>query len=341
MVRVGIAGLGFMSVAHIKGYRQLDDVEIVAVCSPSGRRLDGDLSDVVGNVGDQNPVQLDMNRVTGYRDWDAFLKHPDLDVVDICTPTRTHHSLAIAALQAGHHVICEKPLARTVTEAEEIAAVAKGAKGFFMPAMCLRFWPEWAWLKQVIDDQRYGRLLGLNLRRIAEAPGWGQTSYFDGENSGGALFDLHVHDTDYICHCFGRPLGVFSTGFSKVSGAIDHVMTQYQVASGACVSAEGSWAMAPGFGFNMSYTAVFESATVVYDLAQGDRALMLYREGAEPEVVQCDGLDGYAGELGYLADCVRKGRAPARVTVEDALMVTEVCAAEEESVRIGQRVALD
>ena len=56
-VKAGIIGLGFMSVAHIKAYRQLKDVEIVAVCNPSGRRLDGDLSDVFGNVGDQEPCQ--------------------------------------------------------------------------------------------------------------------------------------------------------------------------------------------------------------------------------------------------------------------------------------------
>jgi len=65
-VEAGIIGLGFMSVAHIKAYRQLTDVKIVAVCNPSGRRLDGDLSDVFGNVGDQEPVKLDMNQVQGY-----------------------------------------------------------------------------------------------------------------------------------------------------------------------------------------------------------------------------------------------------------------------------------
>ena len=102
-VKAGIIGLGFMSVAHIKAYRQLTDVEIVAVCNPSGRRLDGDLSDVFGNVGDQEPVKLDMNQVQGYRDVEAFLNHPELQLVDICSPTATHSALVLHAIAVPVH----------------------------------------------------------------------------------------------------------------------------------------------------------------------------------------------------------------------------------------------
>ncbi|HCB99326.1 MAG TPA: oxidoreductase, partial [Verrucomicrobiales bacterium] len=119
-VKAGIIGLGFMSVAHIKAYRQLTDVEIVAVCNPSGRRLDGDLSDVFGNVGDQEPVKLDMNQVQGYRDVEAFLNHPELQLVDICSPTATHSALVLQALEAGKHVLCEKPITRTSDEAKSL-----------------------------------------------------------------------------------------------------------------------------------------------------------------------------------------------------------------------------
>ena len=109
-VKAGIIGLGFMSVAHIKAYRQLEDVEIVAVCNPSGRRLDGDLSGVFGNVGDQEPVKLDMAKIKGYKDVDTFLDHPGLQLVDICSPTDTHTDLAIRSLSKGKHVLCEKPI---------------------------------------------------------------------------------------------------------------------------------------------------------------------------------------------------------------------------------------
>lgn len=188
-VKAGIIGLGFMSVAHIKAYRKLEDVEIVAVCNPSGRRLDGDLSDVFGNVGDQEPVKLDMEKIKGYRDVDAFLNHPGLQLVDICFLTDTHTDLAIRALNAGKHVLCEKPITRTSEEAARLVEAVKAPETHFMPAMCLRFWPEWTFLKKAIEDQTYGKALGVRFRRVAEPPGWSPQNYLDGKKSGGALLD--------------------------------------------------------------------------------------------------------------------------------------------------------
>src|SRR5437867_2937373 len=141
----------------------------------------------------------------------------------------------VAALRAGKHVLCEKPLARTSAAARQIVEAAAKAKGIFMPAMCLRFWPEWAWLKEAIAAGRYGKVLAARFRRVAEPPGWGRNTFFNGAESGGALFDLHIHDTDFVQYCFGRPQSVFSSGYAKFSGAIDHVITQYQVDSGASV----------------------------------------------------------------------------------------------------------
>ncbi|MCS1407769.1 MAG: hypothetical protein M2R45_00929 [Verrucomicrobia subdivision 3 bacterium] len=83
-------------------------------------------------------------------------------------------------------------------------------------------------------------------------------------------------DTDFVQHCFNRPKSVFSSDFSKVSSAVDHVVAHYQIASGVCVTAEGNWAMTHGFGFNMVYNAVFEAAaTVDYDLSRGEESLKL------------------------------------------------------------------
>jgi predicted dehydrogenase len=261
-------------------------------------------------------------------------------MVDICAPTHAHVEIAVAALQAGKHVLCEKPLARTSAQAAKIVEAAKNAKGFFMPAMCLRFWPEWAWLKKAIEAGTFGKVLGARFRRVCEPPGWGTQNYFDGKRSGGALLDLHIHDTDFVQFCFGRPHGVYSTGYIKFSGAIDHVLTQYQVAGGAMVSAEGSWAMTKGFGFNMAYTVNFERATVDYDLARGVEALRIVEEGQEPRTMNCEGIDGYAEELAYFRNCIRGGTAPAIVTAADAMSAVQICEAEEESIKKGTVVAL-
>lgn len=339
--RIGIVGLGFMAATHIKAYRQLPNAQLYAVCNPSGRNLDGDLSKVMGNVGTPDPVKLDMTKVKGTTRFEDLLNDPSVDVIDICTPTFTHVDMAVAALKAGKHVLCEKPLARTFAQASAIADAAEKAKGFFMPAMCIRFWPEWAWLKAAIDDDRFGKVLSARFRRVAEPPAWGQGHFGSGEKSGGALLDLHIHDVDFVHYCFGRPSSVYAQGYSKFSGAIDHVVAQYTTKGGAIVHAEGTWAMTPGFGFNMSFTANFEKATVDYDIGReaADR-LKVFEQGQPGKNVKAEGIDGYVGEMSYFLDCIAKGKKPTVVTARDGAAAVELCEAEEQSIRSGQLVRL-
>jgi len=334
-MNVGVVALGFMGVTHIKAYRHVPDVCIAALCNPSGRHLDGDFTGVAGNVGTNELFKLDMRGVKATKNFADLLTDPDIQVIDICAPTKAHVELSVAALNAGKHVVCEKPLARIPQAAREIAAAAKTATGFFMPAMCMRFWPEWAWLKAAIQNQRFGKVLSASFRRVAEAPAWGEKTFFQGAESGGGLFDLHIHDTDFVQFCFGRPRRVYSRGYKKLSGAVDHVVTQYEVDSGAIVHAEGSWAMAKGFGFSMTYCVNFDGATVDYDLARTSGPLRLVEEGKPPVPVRCEGPDGYIGELTHFIESIRAGKPPSVVTVDDAVSAVEICAAEEKSVLTG------
>jgi predicted dehydrogenase len=278
--------------------------------------------------------------VKAYRSVANLLADPEIDLIDICSPTATHSEIAIAALKAGKHVLCEKPLARTSEEARKIVAAAAEAKTYLMPAMCLRFWPEWAWLREAIQNETFGKVLGARFRRVAEPPGWGEKHFPDGALSGGALLDLHIHDADFVRYCFGSPRSVFSNGYTKHSGAIDHVVTQYQVASGAIVHAEGSWAMAPGFGFEMSYTVNFERATADYNITKGADALRLCEPGQPPRTVVCAGPDGYVRQLLHLVESIASGIPPSVVTPEDGLRSVELCEAEEQSIHSGQVVVL-
>ena len=329
MLNLGLVGLGFMAATHIK-----------ALCNPSGRHLEGDFTGVAGNVGDNAPVKLEPGSFRAFRDYAAMLADPDIHAVDICAPTLAHHDLAIAALRAGKHVLCEKPFARTAAQAREMSAVAAETGRVLMPAMCLRFFPEWVWVKAAIADGRFGQVLSARFRRVAEPPGWGQQNFLDGAKSGGALLDLHIHDTDFVQFCFGRPRSVRSSCHTKISGAIDHVVTEYEVAGGAMVHAEGAWCMTPGFGFNMSYTVNFERATVDYDLARGADALKVCEAGQAAQVLKLGQPDGYVGELRHFAECIANDRQPSIVTAADGVSSMEICEAEERSVRTRQRIEL-
>ena len=336
-VNVAIVGLGFMGLTHIKSYQQLPGARIIAVCDAVRLPVNGVLAGVSGNLAGSNAVDLGKD-IRTYSKLEDLLAEDEVELVDLCVPTPLHVPQTIAALQAGKHVLCEKPLARTSALSREIVSAAKSAKGFFMPAMCMRFWPGWAWLKDLAAQNTYGKILTARFRRVSAPPGWSRDSYFKGGDSGGALLDLHIHDTDFVQFLFGRPTRVFSTGQSRFSGAIDHVVTQYKVAGGATVYAEGSWLMTSGF--NMSYTVVFERATFDFDGARGGDALQLVEEGKPVQTLKPGGPDGYVEELSHLITAIQTGQPPKVVTAADGLSAVEICEAEEKSVQTGRVVEL-
>ncbi len=338
-VNVAVVGLGFMGVTHLKAYQKIPGARIAAICDAVRLPENGDFSSIGGNIGTGDALKLDMQQVRATRNLDDLLNDPGIDLIDLCVPTLAHPKLAIAALKAGKHVVCEKPLARTAALAREIAAAAATAKGYFMPAMCIRFWPDYVWLKNLIAAGTHGQVLNARFRRVSEPPGWSK-EFLDGAKSGGALLDLHIHDVDFVQHCFGRPLAVYAQGRNIVSTAIDHVSAQFTVAGGANVAAEGGWAMTPGFGFNMAYTVLFENATADYDLARGADALKLFVKGQAPQVIKPAPGDGYLNELTHMVESIAAGRAPTVVTARDAASAVEICEAEEESIRTDQIVKL-
>lgn len=335
MVNVGVIGLGFMGLTHLKAYQQVKGARIAAICDAVRLPADGNLGSVAGNIANTDAMQLDMSLVKGYRDYREMLANPEIDMVDICVPTSLHAPMAIDSLEAGKHVLCEKPLARDSTTARRIVEAAHQAEGYFMPAMCLRFWPEWAWLKEAMDEGRFGRLLAASFVRLSEPPGWSQGTYLKGAESGGALLDMHIHDSDFVQFCFGLPKSVFATGQTLLSGAVDHVCTTYQVSSGASVTASGSWLMHQGSGFKMAYLANFENATVDYDSTRGADCLRVFERGQEAQTVRCAAPDGYVGEIQHLVDAITAGKPPTVVTAADGLAAVAICEAEERSVESG------
>ena len=203
----------------------------------------------------------------------------------------------------------------------------------------MRFWPGWSWLKQVVEEGAYGKVLAARFRRDSAMPAWSQQgTYSGGQDLGGALFDLHIHDTDFVNHLFGKPAGVFSTGVLASSGSINHVVTQYDYPGGPAVYAEGSWLL--NQGFNMSYTLLCEQATIDFDLARGANALIVSESGKEPRVVETGAGDGYSKEIDYIIECVAKRQTPTVVTALDGVTALEICEAEEQSIRSGAPVKL-
>jgi predicted dehydrogenase len=335
-VNIAVVGLGFMGVTHLRAYQQVESARIVAVCDAVRLPVNGVLQGVAGNTKKSDDIDLGRE-VKVFRKLEEVLAEPEVALVDLCTPTPLHPEQAISALKAGKNVLCEKPIARTSAAAREIIRAEESAAGFLMPAMCMRFWPGWSWLKGVVENKTYGEVLSARFRRISEMPGWSkQGTYSAGSDLGGALFDLHIHDTDFVQFLFGRPARVFSTGVTDPAGSINHVVTQYVYPGGAAVCAEGGWLLTKGF--NMGYTIHCQRATLDFDLARGTNAMQVIEEGKDSRFVAYDGSDGYSEEIRYVVECAKLGKAPSTVTARDGLTALEICEAEEISLKTGKIV---
>lgn len=333
VINVGVIGLGMMGLTHLDAYAKRKDVRVVAVSDKDPKRLSGEVR-AAGNVDGQAQGGFDLSTAKKYTEGVDLIKDKEIDVVDICLPTHMHVDFALMALKKGKHVLVEKPLARTAKDANKLAKAAAKAKGLSMCAMCMRFWPGWAWLKDAVNDGRYGKVLAAQFRRVAAHPGG--FFYSNGELSGGAILDLHIHDTDFVHFLFGVPIAVESRGYSSVTTAIDHVSTHYIYDHIPLVVAEGGWAMAPKFSFKMAYTVNFERATANYEM--GANPLTIYEPGKEPKVVELDPRMGYDLEIDYFINCINNNQKPATVTLDDAAKTIAIIEAEEKSVRTGKQV---
>lgn len=340
MVNIGVAGLGMMGRTHLAVYAARPDARVAAVADADPDRLAG-RDAVARNIDGQTQGGLDLASVNHHADALALVADPAVDAVDVCLPTPLHKRIAIAALRAGKHVLIEKPLARTADDADAIARAAADCGRIAMCAMCMRFWPGWTWLKRAIDERTFGRVRSAHFRRVASHPGG--AFYLDGRASGGAILDLHLHDTDFVQHCFGPPRAVYSRGYRALTSEIDHVVTHYLYEEDGeeapLIFAEGSWAMAEGFGFRMDYTVNFERATAAFSF-DGANHLTLHADG-EARAVDLEAGLGYEHEIGYFLDCVAAARPPRRVTLEQAAASVRIVEAEAASVAAGAPVEVN
>jgi len=331
MIGVGVIGLGFMGQTHVRAWEAAHSdgiaCRLVAVADQDPERLTGHVASA-GNIDTgQNEALFDPHEVATYTDVESLLRDDAVHAVSVCTHTDTHVDLAIAGLEAGKHVLVEKPVAVKTDCVSKLADVVRAHPQLVcMPAMCMRFWPAWSWIADRVRDGSFGAARSAAFQRLGSAPTWSEF-YKDPERSGGALGDLHIHDTDFIVHLFGPPDAVVSAGH------LNHLTTHYRYADGpAHVVAEGAWDHTPGFGFRMRCVVVFERATAEFELGR-NQELMLSRDG-ECELVDVGGLSGYDGEVRAFRSAIA-GDLAGVPTIDDAVVVSRVLDAERESCRTG------
>lgn len=275
-VKVAIIGYGGIARNHNTSYHALAGldvpVELVAVCDKNTERLTQKLDFNLG--GGETPLPEGIHI---YSDIDDLLTKEDFDVADICLPSFLHKDMAIKCLEAGKHVLCEKPMALSLSDCEAMVEAKNKSGKSLMVAHVLRFTQPYRYLKEHVEKGTYGELLELRLNRYSVYPSWGVGDYFNNVNKcGGVALDTHIHDIDFVHTFLGEPISV---------SAIEHINIPYIQSvntrlkyKNTVVIANCAWDATFDVPFKANYRARFEHATITYD----NDELKVYPYGEEP-----------------------------------------------------------
>lgn len=277
-----------------------------------------------------------------YPSLDALIA--DVDVVDICAPTHVHHEIALKAAAAGKHVVCEKPLARTVSQAEEMIAAFAHAGVQLLVAHVVRYFPQYAQAKALVDGGEVGDVAVVRLTRASFRPKREVDNWFmDTAKSGGMLLDLMLHDFDYAHWIAGEVESVFAKNVSSTrpDAPGDYALAILRHTSGAISNLEGAWAYPPPL-FRTSLQIAGSHGLIDHpvDSAVPLRVTVMQEGSETPDIaVPASPLlePPYTTQLKEFYDALADGATP-RVSAHDGLMALRLAFAAIRSAETGRPV---
>lgn len=348
MIRVGIAGIGFMGLIHYLTYQKLSGVEVTAIASRDPKKRAGDWRGIKGNFGPPGE-QMDLGQIVAHESVDDLISDPNVDVIDITLPPYRHAEVAIAALEAGKHVFCEKPLTLDATSAARVVATANKCQRILLVGHVLPFFPEYEWARSVIDGGEYGKLLGGHFRRTISDPTWLE-NYWEPAKVGGPMLDLHVHDAHFIRYLFGMPQSVITRGRMRGECA-ESWMTIFNYAdSNLLVSASSGTIGQQGRPFLHGFEIHLEQATLAFEFAVvGDEGKYLTEptlfapDGTvtHPELGDGDPMNAFVTQLSEVTQCIAANSPSQILGGELARDAITLCHLQTESLKRSETVVVN
>ena len=324
MINIGLIGIGGMGRMHFNCYDEIPGAQLRAICDGDAAKLSGDWSGISLNLDDAKSGQVDLSGLKTTANIEDITSDPAIDLVDICLPTPLHAPTAIAAMRAGKHVFCEKPMALDEAECAQMEAVARETGKQLMIGHCLRYWPEYVVAHRIIESGEWGRVQSASFHRSSAIPGgW----MLDGAQSGGAVLDMHIHDVDAALWWFGEPDSIECDGLIQ-QGLPLSVDATWRYNDGPLLSLHGSWDPHGG-PFRMAFRVVMERASLLYDSAT--ESFQLLREGQAQELEAPSEL-AYRNELSDFVRLLNEGGAPVRVTPQSSRLAVAVTRREMEMI---------
>ena len=328
-MKVGIVGAGFMGTTHAAGWAETP-AEIIGVTAATQQ---------------ESSALAERYHTKVYPSLDAML--PEVDVIDICSPTHLHHEMVLKAVAAGKHIVCEKPLARTTGQAQEMLIACEKAGVQLLVAHVVRFFPEYALAHSAVVEGQIGKPAVIRLHRGSYRPKKPAGNWFlDEAKSGGILMDLMIHDYDYARWLAGEVESVSARRVTELhpDAPIDYGLVILIHRSGALSHIAGAWAYPPP-----TFRTHLEIA--------GDRGLIEFdSDGTAPIqnlILKSGGSDApdvalpstpvsespYTTQIKEFYGALADGK-PSRVSATDGLVAVQIAVAALEAAHIGQPVKL-
>ena len=343
-LQIGLIGAGNIAQnAHIPTYLKQNDVELVGICDIKEERA--------------KEVAQKYGMKYAFKDFNDLLAIDEIDAVSVCTWNNFHASAAIAAAKAGKHVLCEKPMAMNVQEAENMLKAAKENKVVFMMGFVNRFRPDSKVIKAMADAGRFGDIYYAKagwLRRRGTPLGW----FTDlSKSGGGPVIDIGVHVIDLTWYFMGKPkpVSVSAATYSKIGDYktkgvsrwvafdTDNLVFQTEDSANGFIRFENGVSM----NFEVSW-AINGKDTGTYSYIFGDKAgaslnpFAIYGEDqnflmdSSPIV---ENENPFANEIRHILDCIKEGKEPIS-TAEDGVNVQKMLNGIYKSAKLGKEILL-
>lgn len=350
-LRIGLVGAGNIAKVHLDAYKNVENAEVVAICDINPETLK------------KTAEKYGIEKT--YTDEAEMLRCEELDACDVTVWNCNHASCTIMALDAGKHVICEKPMAASAEEAQQMIDAAERNNKLLMIAFVVRFGDEARIAKDFIDNGYLGDIYyskATYLRRHGSPGGWFSDK---SRSAGGPVIDLGVHVIDLTRYLMGKPkpVSVFASTYDKLknrpylktnvgwapegacpekdvydvedlgvamikydNGATTLLETSYSL-NGEGITKKELYGTKGGVNLNGENTKIY---TVVNDfLADVSPVTEGYKESK----------NGFEAELAHFADCVLNG-TECIATAEDGLAVMKILDAIYESAKTGHEVII-
>lgn len=332
MKRIGIVGAGFISGSHAAGAKLSGRLEVAGFQSRTRASAEAKAKQYGGKV---------------YDTLEEMIADPTVDIIDICAPSHLHEELGMKVLNAGKALLLEKPIARDKESAQALVRKAREGGIPFMVTQSLRFMPAYIAIKKAVDEGRLGKVKTAVAARLGQAPNWGDGWYLDPEKSGGVLFNLTLHDYDFLRSVFGPVSSVYGVGVKNRRGGYEDVIGSVNFASGVKAVVDGSLEMTPGYPFTMRMRIDGTEGVVEYSYIGGvnlddhaKESLLLYKEGRPPETLAMEGQDAFANLMGYFVGCIEKGEPTTLCMPEEMVEVIDILNGIRQSLETGEAVRL-